>query len=994
MRTARILAGVAGLVLFAGLGPMPAPAHDRTAGPAANTATIHLDGTSDGRTFDGVGAVSAGGSSRLLIDYPPRERAQILDYLFKPGYGAALQLLKVEIGADTDATDGAEPSIERTRGEVDCTRGYEWWLMAQAKKRNPNIRFYGLEWGVPGWTGGRWTTDNVHYLVRWLGCARQHGFHVDYLGGANESGYDKTFYERLHRAVRAAGYDAKIVASDDHSPPNYWSVATDMANDPAFADAVDVVGEHDVCVWRTTYRHCHVSDDARNLHKPLFNSETSTQVFDVGPGPLARAMNRNYLDARVTGNLDWALLSSWYADFPLAGTGLLLADQPWSGHYRLGGGIWVDAHTTQFTEPGWRYLDDSSGYLDNGASYVTLRSPDTGDYSTVLETMDATEPVTVTFSVGGGLSTRPVQEWSTDLGTTTGADDFRRLADRRPVHGRYTVTLAPHHVYTLSTVRGAHKGTAAAPTGPDQQLALPYAAGFEHTGSTQLARYFADDNGGFEAVPCGGGRAGHCYRQQITRPPVAWHGAAERPASLVGDPSWWGDYRVGVDAMLEAPGAVQLIGRAESQQHRVASYRLQFADDGDWRLYTEDVAGADTTLASGTASFGIGRWHRTALRFRGDEITALLDGRALATVHDDSHTIGQVGIATGGWQHAQFDDLRVTPTGPAPRFVPHAAMSVTASSAHTANDFGDTYGAGRASDDRPGSYWRSQYDPARPLPQSITLDLHRERTVRALTYRPPLANAATGTILDYRVSLSADGRHFRPVASGSWAPTVATKVADLAGAPRARYVRLTALTATGCPASAAAAELNVSATPITGFPTDNPGDHRAPEGAGDPGDPRASRDSGDSGDPARGTAFEHVVPADQLTATASSHHDGYPPAHAIDGDCATLWHTEWAPKDTAPQQLTLDIARPYALTGLSYQPRQDGNGNGIVTSFRIDVDDGEQGWHTVATGTWPLDLATKTVTWPAIRASRVRLTVRAGGGGYASAAEVALGYDP
>lgn len=39
----------------------------------------------------------------------------------------------------------------RTPDEVDCTRGYEWWLMAEAKERNPEIAFYGLAWGAPGW---------------------------------------------------------------------------------------------------------------------------------------------------------------------------------------------------------------------------------------------------------------------------------------------------------------------------------------------------------------------------------------------------------------------------------------------------------------------------------------------------------------------------------------------------------------------------------------------------------------------------------------------------------------------------------------------------------------------------------------------------------------------------------------------------------------------------------------------------------------------------
>ncbi|MBP2055166.1 hypothetical protein J2Z21_008179 [Streptomyces griseochromogenes] len=166
---------------------------------AVATTSITVDGKSPGRTFDGVGAISGGGSnSRLLIDYPEPQRSQILDYLFKPGHGASLQILKVEIGGDTNSTDGAESSIEHSPGKINCSadNGYEWWLMRQAKLRTPNIRLYALAWGAPGFLGGHnfWSTSSpstVDYLMSWLGCAKQNNFTVDYLGGWNER-YDTT----------------------------------------------------------------------------------------------------------------------------------------------------------------------------------------------------------------------------------------------------------------------------------------------------------------------------------------------------------------------------------------------------------------------------------------------------------------------------------------------------------------------------------------------------------------------------------------------------------------------------------------------------------------------------------------------------------------------------------------------------------------------------------------------------------------------------------
>src|ERR1041384_7713053 len=99
----RILAS-ASLVLLAGAGLVVASS------PAQAATTVTINGTATGRTFDGIGAVSGGGgNSRLLIDYPEPQRTQILDYLFRPNFGAAMQLLKVEIGGGTLSTSRAEP---------------------------------------------------------------------------------------------------------------------------------------------------------------------------------------------------------------------------------------------------------------------------------------------------------------------------------------------------------------------------------------------------------------------------------------------------------------------------------------------------------------------------------------------------------------------------------------------------------------------------------------------------------------------------------------------------------------------------------------------------------------------------------------------------------------------------------------------------------------------------------------------------------------------
>src|SRR5271156_1153768 len=88
-------------------------------------ATVIINGAHPGPAFQGIGAISGGGgNSRLLIDYPPRERAQILDYLFSPHFGASLQMLKLEIGGGGFSSDGSEPSVETVKGRLDCGVGY------------------------------------------------------------------------------------------------------------------------------------------------------------------------------------------------------------------------------------------------------------------------------------------------------------------------------------------------------------------------------------------------------------------------------------------------------------------------------------------------------------------------------------------------------------------------------------------------------------------------------------------------------------------------------------------------------------------------------------------------------------------------------------------------------------------------------------------------------------------------------------------------------
>ncbi len=629
----------------------------------AQDSTIDVNGQDSGRIFDGVGALSGGGgTSRLLIDYPPKQRKQILDYLFKPNYGASLQILKVEIGSDTDTTEGAEASSQRTPTDQNYHRGYEWWLMEQAKLRNPHIKLYGLEWGAPGWFhGGFWSQDNIHYIINWIKHAQSdHHLHIDYIGGWNEKGYDKTWYEDLKSALKSNGLHTKVVGSDDFGG-GAWRIGSDMLNDPALNGAVDIVGGHYPCAYSGSVGQTCASDtDILALNKPIWQSEAGSAHYDYGAAALAQTITHGYIDDKITATINWTVVNAWYDTLPYAGDGLMQANQPWSGYYYVAKSIWVTAHMTQFAKPGWQFLDGASGNLAGDRSngtYLSLKSPNGKDYSIYIETASANAAQTVTFQVSHGLSTGTVHVWMTDLSSSNISDWFVQQKRITPHNGTFSLTLQPHHIYSLTTTSGQSKGTATSPA--QASLKLPYRDNFKHYRTGQIPRYFSTLNGAYETALCASPHKRMCLRQVISIPPITWMNGPD-PLTVVGDPNWT-NYQVSMDALMEQAGYIDLIGGIKSQGgNHVDGYHLHFTNDGSWKLTTAK-GGSETILASGTTSFGLNTWHHLTLKMKAGTVEASIDNKSLATVNDSTFLAGQVGIQVASWINAQFDNFAVTP---------------------------------------------------------------------------------------------------------------------------------------------------------------------------------------------------------------------------------------------------------------------------------------------------------------------------------------------
>lgn len=666
----------------------------------ASEQTIALDPKQAGRTFEGIGAVSAGASSRLLIDYPEPERSQVLDYLFKPDYGASLQHLKVEIGGGVNSTDGTEPTFEMVRGSLNFTRGYEWWLMQQARARNPNILLDCLAWGAPGWigNGNYYSSDMCDYIVNFIdGAQSTYGLTFNFAGTHNEAAVNTTetaWIKQLRSTLNANGLqNVQLVAADEWG--GTWNIVTNtscgLLYDSALSNDIARVGVH--------YPQQSSPPAAQTCGKLLWSSEDgiggSTWTAATN---LARIFNRNYIKAKITGTEIWSPITSYYDILAAPDSGLMRANTPWSGNYDVAPAIWATAQTTQFAAPGWTYLGGSAcELLPEGGSLVTLVSTNQSDYSIVVETSDATAAQTITFRLTNGLSTGTVNVWE-----TTQTNQFVNVSQFAPFNGTFSYTFQPAAIYSLTTTTGQSRGGAAPP--PPGPFPLPYKDNFESYETGATPKYFSDQAGTFEVFTRADGN-GQDLRQMSPQPGIRWT-SEWQPYSLIGDASW-ADYDVSADVLVETnSGLAFIMGRVGSVPGFSNPYPLGYwlalnNATSQWQLYA-----STNLLAYGPANFATNTWHSLRLAMQDNSLGCYVDHILVTNISDDTYSSGLAGLGCGGWYGAQFDNFTLRQL--------HSddfdmALSATASASSVwENDLTD-YGPGLAGDGNPDTRWNTAY---------------------------------------------------------------------------------------------------------------------------------------------------------------------------------------------------------------------------------------------------------------------------------------------
>ena len=401
----------------------------------ATGAAYTLNTAATGAIFEGIGAISGGGGETVLLPaYPPDSRDKILDLLFKPNFGASLHILKVEIGGDALSTDGSEPShMHREDEEPNFSRGYEWWMMEEAKRRNQDVKLYGLPWEFPSWVGAG-TLDPftnlskpLHYVTEWLRGADQKQLHMDYLGIWNERQCNVDYVLALRKVLDQGGHENTKIIAPDGAVKSANKLIAAMASNPALAEAVHAVGYHypnsnpqapaNATLFLRTLR-LWASEDDSTVDPPANAPNTPRPRKQPGGGCLIRTLNQNWIEGNMTATIVWNLVMARYPQLRWDFTGLIAATTPFgSGEFDILPPLWAMAHTTQFTRPGWELLrvsssskldrgeserqhgsrssgssgSSGSGWLAGGGTYVTYVDREERELTIVIEKMDANE---------------------------------------------------------------------------------------------------------------------------------------------------------------------------------------------------------------------------------------------------------------------------------------------------------------------------------------------------------------------------------------------------------------------------------------------------------------------------------------------------------------------------------------------------------------------------------------------------------------------------
>jgi hypothetical protein len=561
--------------------------------------------------YDGMGGLAAVGGARLLYEYREPQRSQILDLMFNASGGAAMQVLKTEQQGDVDSSYGSGPSYAHTRNDNDIKRGiYLPWLIQEAKKRNPEIVLYTLSWGAPYWVGNGtyYSQDGIDYHLGYLKAARSElGVTFDYVGIWNESPWERSYIKDLRAALDASGFNSTQIVMPDGSDgscadcPASWGngAASALNKDPELAQAVSVLGLHTSDPEGVKYstasslpagvRFWNSENNVVDGPQPQFQP-VPEQPYGSGLG-WPRVMLTNYVRGGATATILCPIMHSWSWNMGRQNHGYAQITQPWSGTAELGSAFWSQAHFTQLTKVGWRFVDGGgSGELcGSGAGRSTVRlaedarrADDGGDTPecdlvwatlapqdrsevTIVAVNSGLEPIPLAIRFTGDLLIAAQQAGTLAVWQTNATAYFAQQPPVQPPASEaqaLNFTVPPRAVVSISTVKTAARATFDSPK--RMAVALPLTRDFDDQAVGEPGRSLSDVFGAFTvAKDQSTASANQVLWQGAPANPLenSWHGKTNgAPITTVYAGTNFANVNVSADLLLQLPPAALVDG--------------------------------------------------------------------------------------------------------------------------------------------------------------------------------------------------------------------------------------------------------------------------------------------------------------------------------------------------------------------------------------------------------------------------------------------------
>ncbi|NXS76752.1 GALC Galactocerebrosidase, partial [Pandion haliaetus] len=413
--------------------------------------------------------------------------------------------------------------------------------------------------------------------------------------------------------------------------------------------------------------------------KKLWSSEDySTFNDEVGAGCWARILNQNYVNGNMTSSLHFfSKFETLQKKFNVSKLGLQLKTQePWSGHYKVEAPIWITAHTTQFTQPGWSYLQ-VDGHLEGGGSFVAL-TDGLGNLTIIIETMThnhsqcirpplphfSVTPQRATFYLKGSFVSRCRIHLISLVKLVAIHNQIRARQYHKLARLDFSLDLNVDEVYTLTTLKTGQKCGCPEPP-PPQPFPSNYKDDFNiRNPPFSEAPNFADQTGVFEYFINASDPGDHVFtlRQVVVERPITWASDADQTISLIGNFQWV-NMTVTCDIYIEKQrdGGVFVAGRVDNggiYVRRTKGVFFWVFADGTYRV-TGDLAGEEI-LMKGLSGVRDNAWHTLTLNIQGTSASGLLNGYLLwenVTISKPSN--GWAAIGTRSFEFAQFDNFHI-----------------------------------------------------------------------------------------------------------------------------------------------------------------------------------------------------------------------------------------------------------------------------------------------------------------------------------------------